>query len=139
MEITTDDLRNVIQKEPMLVYGGFLSDTSTGQDTLLNALNEVRLCYEWLTLCERRKRINEDIPDSYGLKHRLENDTGMYVSNGAFIAATIIAGIPYRKYNRYPNIHLALSSKCKLAGRRYNYQERKNMLRHLTEMLGSKT
>lgn len=47
---------------------------------------------------------------SYGLKHRAEFDIG-YVTNGVFIAAAVIAGVPYKIYPRSPNVSFALSTK----------------------------
>lgn len=49
---------------------------------------------------------------SYGLKHRVEEWSGEYVCNGAFIAAVLYMGIPYRAYDDSPNIDVAISSAC---------------------------
>jgi hypothetical protein len=53
---------------------------------------QVETCKKWIEEnATKRKSINKD-RSSYGLKHDVENATGEYVSNGAFIRAMIDLG-----------------------------------------------
>jgi hypothetical protein len=70
-----------------------------------------QLCCQWLALYRRRKTINLSLGTSYGLKHAVEQWSGEYVTNGAFIAAVIHMGIPYRSRADNPNIKIAISRK----------------------------
>jgi hypothetical protein len=58
---------------------------------------EIIACMAWIALfCQKRKTINKN-SGSYNLKHRVENWTGFYISNGALIASFIILGYNYRR------------------------------------------
>ncbi|MFG2825319.1 hypothetical protein ACGFX4_38560 [Kitasatospora sp. NPDC048365] len=46
---------------------------------------------------------------SYGVKHIMERDSGLYVTNGVFIAAALIAGYPH-SYDR-PNVLFGMSAR----------------------------
>jgi hypothetical protein len=55
-------------------------------------IEEVKLCKQWLLRkARKRKTINTNY-SSYGLKHRVEDTYGKYVSNGAFIVAAMELG-----------------------------------------------
>lgn len=70
---------------------------------LLGRLDEVNLCLEWL---ERVRHNSTPNRGSYSLKHDVEHWAGQYVTNGAFIAAALFAGVP-RKLDS-PNATFAL-------------------------------
>jgi len=57
-------------------------------------MEAVNLCAEWLLEhdgLDRRKTINRSL-SSYGLKHAVERDKGIYVANGEFICAALALG-----------------------------------------------
>jgi hypothetical protein len=85
-------------------------------------LDEIAACADFLSLLKRRKTLNPAI-GSYGLKHRVEEVTGMYISNGSLIAAAIALEIPMRRYPEYknPNVYFALSSANNLEPADWNY------------------
>lgn len=57
----------------------------------------VEACREWIRRhCVPRKTINKQT-GSYSLKHRIENDVYIYISNGACIVAFILEG--YQVYH----------------------------------------
>jgi hypothetical protein len=66
------------------------------------------ICCAWLARKTLIQSINTKIGSSYGLKHRVEEWSGCYVTNGEFIAAVIYLRIPFKQY---PHIHVALSSR----------------------------
>jgi hypothetical protein len=45
------------------------------------------------------------------MKHVMERHTGKYVTNGAFIAAALIAGYPHRYPERGPNMLFGMSTR----------------------------
>ncbi|MBQ0967462.1 hypothetical protein KBY91_31845 [Streptomyces sp. RK23] len=47
--------------------------------------------------------------DSYGVKHLIEDATGVYMPNGVFIAAALIVGYPFR-YDE-PNVRFGMSQR----------------------------
>ena len=58
--------------------------------------HEEFLCKEWLEKYAKSKRVNKiDCINSYGLKHKIENQIGQYVSNGACIQAADDLGFKY--------------------------------------------
>ena len=99
MRITTDHILDVWRIEPTLTYCGFeASPRPAMRKALLDHLGEVQLCADWLAAQEIALRITGRHYTSYFLKHAIEwaNGDRIYVSNGAFLAAVVILGIPYR-------------------------------------------
>lgn len=80
------------------------------RQSLADNFEHFEVCCQWLSLCKRRKTVNHGIPSSYGLKHMAEDYFNTYVTNGAFIAAVIHLGIPYKVLGHGPNVDVALSS-----------------------------
>lgn len=54
-------------------------------------VKQFELCLEFLSQCGKSRKINPR-HSSYGLKRYVEDATGQYVSNGAFIAAALYLG-----------------------------------------------
>lgn len=118
------DLLDAIEKEP------FLTDFGIGiwhghrklpkeerqqilqedREALSQRFEEFCICCKWLLLCKYRKTMNPR-NTSYGLKHRVENHFGTYITNGTFIAAIIHLGIPYEIIYGSPNIKVGISMK----------------------------
>lgn len=110
MRITEKHIRFVFQTEPTLTYSGFATkpeDIEKGQNALLNHLAEVQTCFDWIILQRIGRRVSDTDHSSYVLKHAVEQSAG-YVSNGAFLAATVIAGIPYRRIPKSLNALVAI-------------------------------
>ncbi len=63
----------------------------------------------WLRNKAKRKTINPK-RSSYGLKHLAEREVG-YITNGAFIAAAVHLGFPYRVHPDSPNVGLGISER----------------------------
>lgn len=124
---TRDDLRKAFEVEPTLTDFGmgiyqqkrYKPDEAACKieadraDILTNDrfLRMFQVCCAWLSLCKTRKTTNRKVGTSYALKHRAERYFGEYVTNGAFIAAVIHMGIPYKTFPNFPNIEVALSSR----------------------------
>ncbi len=73
-----------------------------GFGRLANSENElpepgkVAICKKWLSENAKRKRVPQDeCINSYGLKHRIEEEVGEYIPNGACIQAAIELGFAY--------------------------------------------
>jgi hypothetical protein len=64
------------------------------------SLSEVQDAARWLAVVPRVKHPRRS---SYELKHVMERLTGQYVTNGAFIAAALLLGIPVRRDPDSPN------------------------------------
>ncbi len=73
--------------------------------------DEVNAAKDWIKhRFWERKTINCN-RSSYGLKHDMESETGIYVSNGSFIEAAMLLG--YRMKPDYPNCFFNMSIKTK--------------------------
>jgi hypothetical protein len=108
-------LELINEKEPTLSgFGVNRDDVET--DKII--MKEVFCCLEWLEDKERTKKANYRVC-SYDCKHVVEKwheekyGQHKYISNGAFIAAVILADIPYKKY-KGPNVNVGLAKKCLL-------------------------
>ena len=101
-----------------------------GRQQLLERAEEVQLCCDWLDLVLQRKTINRK-RSSYGYKHEVQRYFGQYVSNGAFIAALIIKGVPYKTHPDNPNVNAALSNKLPERRRPMTYDDHFQLARHL--------
>lgn len=66
-----------------------------GQQSLLNELDAINKCVEWLADVAKTKTLNRK-RTSYDYKHIVEEDIG-YLSNGAFIVAAILAGFTVKR------------------------------------------
>jgi len=98
-----------------------LSILEADRENLRANLEDVTWTAKWLrTNIAPTKTINRR-HSSYGLKHMVEKHSPKrYLSNGAFIAAALIAGYPYRVTPESPNPAFGMSEKSikALIGRR---------------------
>lgn len=118
MRITHELIQDAIAKEPELTYCGFYSPAHhrrserkntdyvaqlrSYRNDLFTYIKEIQLCSDWLGFQELGQKVTESSYSSYGLKHAVEFATQhagdrIYVSNGAFLAAVVIAGIPFER------------------------------------------
>ncbi len=114
------DLLFILAQEPDLNSFGFgltrsaYPSPAEYQRRLAESRDEMILDYDrfervcnWLRQNGRsRKTINTQM-GSYGWKHHVERDIGVYVTNGIFIAAAIHSGFRYKKHA--PNAYFNLS------------------------------
>ncbi len=77
---------------------------------LLKSVFECTAIYAWLAPAIRRQTINR-ARTSYGLKHTFSGATGLYVTNGMFIAAAIHSGLRYKSWPNFPNVCFNLSQR----------------------------
>jgi hypothetical protein len=103
------DLTHILQQEPTLTPNG-IESSITGDLFDEDYINQIYTCIGWLKTKKTRKTINRKIR-SYGIKHIIERELDTYVCNGSFIAAVIHLGIPYKRINNSPNIHVAIGLK----------------------------
>jgi hypothetical protein len=80
----------------------FLED----QQELLNLEKECTHVCRWLSDLEKIKTMNQN---SYNLKHMVERDRDVYISNGAFIAAAIHMGFHFKRIVDCPNVDFGIS------------------------------
>lgn len=101
MDALIDKIKEVKDQHPDLTAFGF------GGQGEINPTH-VQICIQWLLAhdaLDRRKTINNRLT-SYGWKHKVEKDTGKYVSNGAFICAALYLGYKMKRLSlTSPNVY----------------------------------
>ncbi len=122
--MTKDDIAAVMERVPLLndhgigLFDGFRGYSRAERAAIFRKDREMllgseesctRIC-EWLRDKAKRKTMNPRY-SSYGLKHLAEDEIGEYVTNGAFIAAAIHCGFPYRLIDESPNVLFGISEK----------------------------
>lgn len=111
MMIKIADIRRALEVEPLLTYGGFAKnedEAKGGYSELVDHISEVQMCYDWLIMQNIGQRVSHREHSSYLLKHAAEAFADSYVSNGAFLCAAIIAGVPYKRIRNTPNAFVAV-------------------------------
>ena len=116
-EPSYEDFIKAIAKEPALTIYGLeriinIEEYRRSRDLLKDRFIEFQISCDWLSRCPRRKTVNSRIGNSFGLKDRVQAWAGELISNGAFIAAVIHLGIPYKLHKKTPNVFIGLSSRC---------------------------
>lgn len=127
MNFTKADIQRAMDKEPELVDRGIGVHVekdgnrdeayNRGRELLLGEVEPFNAACNWLDKQARTKKVNENAPNSYTLKHCAErwdkaiNDGYGYISNGTLIAAAIHLGFKYKKYPDSPSVHLNISKK----------------------------
>ncbi len=127
MNVTEADVQAVLNAHPALTVNGYGTPNITRirikdpaqivaeherdrrRLTGDRALFEIQAAADWLGTRQPRKTAT-DGPSSYGLKHVMERATGTYVTNGAFIAAALILGLPVDLDGLNPSIGVTLRS-----------------------------
>jgi hypothetical protein len=103
----SDHIIIVQSLEPSLTSKGVNDFTGSSANPIVP--EEVEAVMNWLTKSAvPAKTFNADF-NSYYVKHRVEAHlrslgNGMYISNGAVIAALLIMGIEYKKCKNSPNV-----------------------------------
>jgi hypothetical protein len=122
-----NSLNDVIERCPMLHAAGYgtmrdfnsvtrrvesypnTEKLTTHRKELNNLILPVSACLEYLKCALSVRNIPAENKNSYGLKHDVERYFGIYIPNGAFIAAAIIAG--FEKSPGYnPEFNIARNS-----------------------------
>jgi hypothetical protein len=103
--VGTEALKAVLRERPALNDGGYGQPDGVIPTTDPPCLDSVRAAARWIRTCVWTK---PDIYTSYTLKHVMEREAGVYVTNGAFIAAALAVDCPVRlgAYNPAVGIRL---------------------------------
>lgn len=133
-QMTVDDIRKVLEREPRLTrYGWGVSDASIkaagsiraaieeGQRELMDHVDECNKSLRFLQHVQKRKTFNSRVGSSYGLKHQVERylnrvnvdrPQNPYVANGSFICAALHAGFSINLSSNFgPNVTFNMSSR----------------------------
>lgn len=115
-------LAEVLEQHPLLTDYGIgiweshkktvkerIEETKRGQDYLRSREDEIRQTMIWLIQNVSRIKTINTRDDSYSLKHVMERATEVYVTNGEFIAAALMAEYPYI-YSE-PNVRFGMSTR----------------------------
>ncbi|HXV20284.1 MAG TPA: hypothetical protein VD811_04725 [Desulfuromonadales bacterium] len=112
---TFQDFRKIVQETPGLCDQGLLQRKSQpeledSKDLLLSEgfAAFVASC-KWLSVRQFNKTVQRNAWSSYGLKEFVEREYGIYVPNGAFIAAVLYIGAPYRPFSDSPNLLVGIA------------------------------
>lgn len=117
-KITAQDVKHILNQYALLHNGGHgrsdemrkISDSArfwekmTEQRVMLlsaESVSRIQSAYDWIVGNLKRGHTKNRRHTSYGLKHIMQADGGVYVSNGEFIVAMCLAGfdMDYREYN----------------------------------------
>jgi hypothetical protein len=112
---TFPDFQKIVLETPGLCDQGLLQrkrqpDIADSKDLLLNEgfAAFVASC-KWLSARQFNKTVQRNSWSSYGLKEFVEREYGIYVPNGAFIAAVLYTGAPYRPFSDSPNLLVGIA------------------------------
>ncbi|RSN48287.1 hypothetical protein [Actinomadura sp. WAC 06369] len=119
-QVALPTLAEVMQQHPQLNYFGIgvfeplrktaeqrRTELAAGREELAGSEAVVMETAAWLR--ENITPIKTPTVGSYGMKHVMEHATGVYVTNGEFIAAALIAGYTF-KYT-VPNVLFGMSAR----------------------------
>lgn len=103
--MTKTDIEKLYEVEPELTtngIGGYKTEKLSEDH-----FPEIIMCMDWLRHQSFYKKMYKSY-SSYYLKSIVEAKNRAYVSNGSFIAAAILLGLNYKKYQDDINIYLAI-------------------------------
>jgi len=63
---------------------------------------------KWLNNKDTTKKATSNSPDSYELKHIVENELGGYISNGAMIVGALMCDAPVKRISGGPNAMIGI-------------------------------
>jgi len=111
-QFTQSDLDTVMAQNPEITSIGILSSQDSlylgSRIDLQASLKEFQLSCAFLSKCKKSNTLNNKNGSSYSLKHRIERFLGIYITNGAIIAAAICLGIDYKQVQYSPHVCLAI-------------------------------
>jgi hypothetical protein len=106
------DITGYLKYNPELTYNGINWKRSSpeyrkSRADLLNAIDEIDKCIEWLSnyFLSNTKIVNP--MSSYGLKHYVEKYFHIYISTGSLIAAVKILNLKHKEYPGDQNIYIS--------------------------------
>jgi hypothetical protein len=112
---TFADFRKIVQETAGLCDQGLLpakrpAEIAEAKELLLGEgfAAFVASC-KWLSGRQFNKTVQRSSWNSYGLKEFVEREYGLYVPNGAFIAAVLYTGAPWRPFPGSPNILVGIA------------------------------
>lgn len=78
------------------------------ENSTLPASSEISICEKWLSDFAKPQSRYNNSHSSYGLKHKVEEWAGTYISNGAFIFAAHSLGFPVKVIENGPNAYFGM-------------------------------
>lgn len=115
MKVTRDLVIDILKKYRCLglhEFGNYSQRTTEefryGRRLMLrdDSLQEIQITVDWISQFAKRKTINRGCT-SYDLKHDMEHINRLYVTNGQFIVAALLAGFDIKECS--PNVSLNVS------------------------------
>lgn len=117
MNPTRTAIRRILKAQPNLTYHGFeglrVDGFADRRAQLLSpdTLVQVEACIAYLGHIRKTVGVSRKAPQSYALKHRVEEWSGAtggvsYVSNGTFILAALVEGVPVEPTGLNANVGL---------------------------------
>jgi hypothetical protein len=106
-----------MRKYPGLTINGLDGDRRPEYEErridLVAAVDEFDRAVAWLSLVPKRAIPNRECGHSYGLKHIIQDWAGVYVSNGATIAAAASLGFPILQCPSGINVWIGVAGRRK--------------------------
>lgn len=113
----TETMITVLKNNPRLHYLGVEvygdSNDEERMSPFLSKEDDFMRTYKWIMtkFLYKVQNINPQSSSSYGLKHLMERDIGLYVTNGMFICAMIAAEFKMKIVDGNPNVRFNISMK----------------------------
>ena len=110
MSIHPEQLDALVDQYPLLNAAGYgvpddgPEDLRTLRAELRQSLDQVSRCAEWYRRVPWTRTLHRSSPTSYRIKHAVEEASGVYISNGAAIAAALLVEVPVRLNQFNPRI-----------------------------------
>ena len=110
--MTNQMILNFLNHHSELTYNGIDwdqdgSDYKQFRADLLNAIDEIDKCIEWLSKYFVSNTNIVNPMSSYGLKHYVEKYFATYISTGSLIAAVKILNLKHNEYPGDQNIYMS--------------------------------
>ncbi|MFG2825359.1 hypothetical protein ACGFX4_38760 [Kitasatospora sp. NPDC048365] len=106
--ITQEQLDAVLDSHPVLTaegYGsGLAPDPGAARKSLSTDIEGVRRAARWIEDQPWTAEVDPRSPSSYGAKHAMEAAGHGYVTNGAFVAACLLLGVPAELDDLNPSV-----------------------------------
>jgi hypothetical protein len=107
--LTETEYKTFIDRYPELTPDGFCERKMHEHHELTNCYDAFKSSCEMLMKQYERSKNRKHLTGSYPLKHQVEQyNGGKYVPQGAFIAAVLYLGIPYKRIKGNSGIHVRL-------------------------------
>lgn len=111
------DIEYALKEYPDLSLYGFPNPSGCNSEheeekiRLINSRKAFKICCEWFLGKMKKKTINYKA-SSYGIKHTIEDESGVYIPNGVAIAAAICCGFNIKIEGPNANFNIILPRKA---------------------------